>query len=117
MFEVVLFAAFFIFYCHLASEWEQRHTAPTAPVVDDLPQPELLEEASAQVELSPAAAAPMAAPVAIAVEPVEPVAVDLAAMTSQQLRKKCSKAGIQWRNVHGKGKHLKKGEMLKALAG
>ncbi|MBD1871876.1 hypothetical protein H6F75_00125 [Nodosilinea sp. FACHB-131] len=37
-------------------------------------------------------------------------------MTSAQLRKECSRRAIAWRNAHGKGKHLLKGEMLKALA-
>jgi hypothetical protein len=114
MFGIVLFIVIFVFYCHLASEWEHRH-APTGPV-DDLPQPELLEEAAVPVETheAPAMAAPMAAPVAIAVVPAEP---DYAAMNSTQLRKECSLKGIRWRNAHGKGKHLKKGEMLKALGG
>lgn len=89
------------------------------PVEDELPAlPELLEEAAALVEKpAPAAAAPMAAPVAISVARVEetPAAVDLAALTSQQLRKECSRRGIAWRNAHGQGKHLLKGEMLQAL--
>lgn len=103
MFEIFLFAAFFIFYCHLASEWEQRHTTP-APV-DDLPQlPELMEQA---------AAATIAQPTAIAVIPTAP---DYASMNSTQLRKECSRRGIKCRNFHGRNKHMSKGEMLKALA-
>lgn len=38
-----------------------------------------------------------------------------AAMTSPQLRKECSLAGIQWRNAHGKNKHLSRSEMLEAI--
>jgi len=35
--------------------------------------------------------------------------------TVEQLRQECQKAGIKWRNAHGKNKHLKKDEMLAAL--
>jgi hypothetical protein len=31
------------------------------------------------------------------------------------LRQQCQKAGIKWRNAHGKNKHLKKAEMIAAL--
>jgi hypothetical protein len=31
------------------------------------------------------------------------------------LRQQCQKAGIKWRNAHGKNKHLKKAEMIVAL--
>lgn len=31
------------------------------------------------------------------------------------LRQQCQKAGIKWRNAHGKNKHLKKAEMIEAL--
>jgi len=31
------------------------------------------------------------------------------------LRQECQKAGIKWRNAHGKNKHLKKAEMIAAL--
>lgn len=36
-------------------------------------------------------------------------------MTSAELRKECSRLGIEWRNAHGKGKHLRKGEMVAVL--
>ncbi len=36
-------------------------------------------------------------------------------VTVEQLRKECQKAGIKWRNAHGKNKHLKKDEMIAAL--
>ena len=38
-----------------------------------------------------------------------------AALTSDQLRKECQSHGIQWRDAHGKSKHLKKAEMVEAL--
>ncbi len=34
----------------------------------------------------------------------------------EELRQQCQRAGIKWRNAHGKNKHLKKDEMLQALA-
>lgn len=46
------------------------------------------------------------------------VAVDAekyAAMTVKELRQVCTQAGVQWRNVHGKNKHLKKREMITEL--
>lgn len=36
-------------------------------------------------------------------------------MTALELRKLCTQKNIQWRNVHGKGKHLAKIEMLEKL--
>jgi hypothetical protein len=36
-------------------------------------------------------------------------------MPLTQLRKECSAIGVEWRNVHGKSKHLTKKEMLEAL--
>jgi hypothetical protein len=36
-------------------------------------------------------------------------------MSNAELRRECSIRGIAWRNAHGKGKHLLKEEMLKAL--
>jgi hypothetical protein len=35
---------------------------------------------------------------------------------TEQLRQQCQQAGIKWRNAHGKNKHLKKEEMIAALA-
>lgn len=33
------------------------------------------------------------------------------------LRRHCSESGIPWRNAHGKNRHLKRAEMVTALAG
>lgn len=43
-------------------------------------------------------------------------AVDYSQMTCDQLRSLCTERGINWRNVHGKNKHLKKAEMVSALS-
>lgn len=65
----------------------------------------------------PAIAATSAAPVAVSVVKVEAPATELPwLMTSQELRKECQRRAIVWRNAHGKGKHLRKEEMVKALA-
>jgi hypothetical protein len=37
-------------------------------------------------------------------------------LTAVQLRTECARVGIKWRNAHGTSKHLKKSEMLTALA-
>jgi hypothetical protein len=104
---------------------------PPVQPVDDLPTlPELLAEAEALAARPvPSVAAAVAAPVAIArvedawiaeleLEPRSPTAVAdyLATMTSPALREECRKRGITWRNAHGPGKHLRKEEMLRALA-
>jgi len=36
-------------------------------------------------------------------------------MNIQELRRRCTLAGIKWRNAHGKGKHLSKAEIIYAL--
>jgi hypothetical protein len=43
-------------------------------------------------------------------------ATTLEGMTSQQLRNACKVAGVQWRNVRGKGKHLTKAQMVESLS-
>ena len=37
-------------------------------------------------------------------------------MNAEQLRRLCNKKGVKWRNANGRGRHLKKEEMLRALA-
>ena len=60
----------------------------------------------------PAMAATISQPVAVAVVKVEaPKPV-----TSAELRCQCQAAGIKWRNAHGQGRHMSKGEMIAALA-
>jgi hypothetical protein len=41
--------------------------------------------------------------------------IDFSKLTVPQLRVECDKRGIHWKNARGKGKHLLKGEMVKAL--
>lgn len=118
MFGIFLFAVLFVALCLFTAE-PAPQVAAIAPPVDDLPSlGELLSEAEALTARPvPAVAAAVAAPVAIARVEVEPVAaIDYRAMTSQELRKECSRRAIAWRNAHGKGKHLRKAEMVKALA-
>ena len=60
----------------------------------------------------PAMAQAISQPVAtlvVKVEAPKPV-------TSAELRRQCQAAGVKWRNAHGKGRHLTKGEMIAALA-
>jgi hypothetical protein len=113
--------------------WEWFIAAQQLPAValeDDLPSlPERLEvaaclpadhipDAGEMVESDPtnqhypAMAAIIAEPVAtlvVKVEAPKPV-------TSAELRRQCQAAGVKWRNAHGKGRHLTKGEMIAALA-
>jgi hypothetical protein len=42
----------------------------------------------------------------------EPETLNWTTMTSLELRQVCEKSGIKWRNSHGKGKHLRKAEMI-----
>ncbi len=48
------------------------------------------------------------------IEAVETV-IDYSIMKTPQLRKACTAAGIEWRNVRGKGKHLLNADMKAAL--
>ena len=135
-FEIFMYTAAILTVLWLRAE----HQAPTpiavAPVqpVDDLPtMPELLAEAEAltapPVVTSRTVAADMVEPAAIArvedgwiseleVEPPSLTATAdyLETWSAQELRRECSHWGIAWRNAHGKGKHLTKAQMIKALA-
>lgn len=42
---------------------------------------------------------------------------DWAKMSPEQLRRECQQRGIKWRNSRADGKHLRKAEMVCALAG
>jgi len=93
----------------VAQDWVDRTVAEAqAPAEADPFSPE--------VNPLPAMPAVIAAPVVVARVTVDEV-TDFAAMTSVQLRKECNKAGIAWRNAHGQGRHLKHGEMVRALNG
>jgi len=62
----------------------------------------------------PAIAAPIQAPARVVVS--HSPADDLGTLSSAELRRRCQAAGVKWRNAHGKGKHLRKGEMVQALS-
>jgi hypothetical protein len=49
------------------------------------------------------------------VEQPIPEPADLSSLTPFELRQRCQRSGIQWRNAHGKNKHLKKHEMIAAI--
>ena len=61
----------------------------------------------------PAMAQAISQPVATLVVKVEAAPKPV---TSAELRRRCQSAGIKWRNAHGQGRHLSKGEMIAALA-
>ncbi|MBD2111739.1 MULTISPECIES: hypothetical protein [Cyanophyceae] len=122
MFGFFLFAGLFVALCLFTAE-----PAAPVPVVDDLPSlEELLAEAEELIAkplppltaalVAQAQAAAIAAPVAVAVVKVETPAKPIAQMTSAELRKECGRRAIAWRNAHGKGKHMLKGEMVEALS-
>jgi hypothetical protein len=125
---VLLFAAKAIVYFCIAIAVvgqllfaEYAQTAP-APIEESSPIADPWEE----VAPTPAIAKTIARPAVLAVDVPDAVKESIALdvdtrryqdMTSPQLRKECSLAGIQWRSVYGKSKHLSKAEMLAALAG
>jgi len=116
-FEIFMYAAAILTVLWLRAEPQTPTPIAAAPVqpVDDLPTlPAMLAQAKKLTARPvPAAAAEMAAPVAIA--RVEVPTPDWAKMTNAELRRECTRKNIAWRNAHGKGKHMLKGEMLKAL--
>lgn len=75
----------------------------TAPIVAPAAPP---EPAPKRVAL----AMPAVATLSIEAEPI-----DHRALSAAELRRRCSQSGIQWRNAHGKNKHLSKRQMLAAL--
>jgi hypothetical protein len=116
-FEFVCYAAAVLIVLWLRAEHQAATPIAVAPVllVDDLPTlPELLAEAEVLTARPvTTVAAAVAAPVAIA--RVEVPTVDIAKMTSAELRKECRRRGIAWRGVRDGGKHLTKPQMVKAL--
>jgi hypothetical protein len=135
-FEIFMYAAAILTVLWLRAEPQAPTPIAVAPAVqpvDDLPAlPVLLAQSekltAPPVVTSRTVAADMVEPVAIAriedawiaeleVEPPSPTAAAdyLETWSAQELRRECSRRGIAWRNAHGKGKHLLKEEMLKAL--
>jgi len=107
-------AALAILYTQRWAEAEVASCLPTKP--DHIPDASKMVEAdpfSPTVnEHYPTVPAAMA-PVATLVVKAEPAAQPV---TSAELRRQCQDAGIKWRNAHGKGRHLSKGEMIAALS-
>lgn len=96
--------------------WAEAEVASCLPT-----EPNHIPDAGKMVEADPFspdenpayATVPAAmAPVATLVVKAEPAAQPV---TSAELRRQCQDAGIKWRNAHGKGRHLSKGEMIAAL--
>jgi len=123
MFGFSLFVVLFVALCLFTADREpDQVAAPVEMEYEALSVGELLAEAEALIAqpLPPrtaalvAQAAAIAAPVAVSVVKVKVPAYH--SMTSVQLRKECQRRGIGWRNAHGQGKHLLKGEMVAALA-
>lgn len=115
-FEFFMYTAAILTVLWLRAEPQAPTPIAVAPVllVDDLPTlPALLAQSKNLTARPVTAAAAVAAPVAIV--RVEVPTPDWAKMTNAELRRECSRRGIAWRNAHGKGKHLLKKEMLKAL--
>lgn len=121
LFDFCLYAAAIITVLLLRAE---RPTATVAPQPEAQPQPQPIEvnpEPQPIAQPAPAMAATIAPPVVSLTIPTEApkgteAPADLASLTSAELRRRCQSAGIRWRNAHGKGKHLSKGEMIAALA-
>lgn len=121
MFEAFLYIAAIV--AVLAFVGSPATTATVAPT-EAQPEPQPIEvkpEPQPIAQPAPAMAATITEPVVsvtIRTEgstATEAPATDYQAMTSAQLRKICTAAGIRWRNVHGT-RHLTKGEMIAALA-
>ena len=117
-FEIFMYTAAILTVLWLRAEPQALTPIAVAPAVqpvDDLPAlPVLLAPAEKLTARPvPAVAAAVNAPVAIVRVGVP--TPDWAKMTNAELRRECSRRGIAWRNAHGKGKHLLKKEMLKAL--
>ena len=101
-----------ILYTQRWADGEDANCLPTEP--DHIPDAGKMVEAdpfSPTVNDYPVVPAAMA-PVATLVVKAEPAAQTV---TSAELRRQCQNAGIKWRNAHGKGRHLSKGEMIAAL--
>lgn len=95
--------------------WAEAEVASCLPTEADH-----IVDATEMVEADPFAPDenPAYATVPAAMAPVATLVVPVAKaqpVTSAELRRQCQNAGIKWRNAHGKGRHLSKGEMITAL--
>jgi hypothetical protein len=111
-FDLFLYAIAIIAVLIVRAESTPATVAP-APA----PEPQPIEaKPEPQPIAQPAKPATIAPPVVSLVIPTEAPSTDYSTLTSAQLRKECTAAGIRWRNAHAKGRHLSKGEMIAALA-
>jgi hypothetical protein len=93
-----------------------RRTAPAVelPTQDEVDRViEALEIAAVVLEMEPE---PIEVEAIVAADP-EPTVPEWAALGVPQLRTECQVRGIRWSNAHGRNRHLKKAEMVAALAG
>ena len=115
LFDFALYAAAIIGVLWLRAETPAPLPAAPAPLPDvDLPGLEdLVSEAEAlAAKPMPAVAAPIFAPTAIARLEVAP---SYRTMSSQELRRHCTRRGITWAHTRGRNKHMLKGAMVAAL--
>ena len=98
--------------------------SPVVPELDEDLEPEVIVEAIARhIPAQAAAIAPVATlsiPLPVltsATDFDDTVVLNYEGMSSAELRKHCTRAGIQWRNAHGTSRHLRKAEMIAALDG
>jgi hypothetical protein len=99
--EAIAFASVVYFAIGFVLTVRVRSTSPRAKI-------EMIEEVVETIEV-------VAVEVVAIVVP-EP-AIAWAALSPERLRKECSARSIKWRDAHGRNKHLRKAEMVTALAG
>jgi hypothetical protein len=85
----------------------ELESAQSEPQVEPKPDPD--PQAEPHLEPIPALAQAMATPVPVVKVPVAPTP------SVASLRKRCSAAGIRWRNGQGQGQPMSKSQMLAAL--
>jgi len=118
LFDIALYAAAIVGVLWLRAETPAPAPVAPAPLPDvDLPPLEKLvaEAETLAAKPVPAMAAAMAAPAAIALVEVQPVATNYSTMTSQELRHHCTRRGIAWAHTRGRNRHMLKPAMVAAL--
>jgi hypothetical protein len=110
-------AAFALFGCHMVNCWNragQVQVAQVALMPEQEDSDNLADEAEALTQQW-AAMAMESAEATLTVE-IKQEAISYDDMNITQLRKECKSLGICWKDAHGKGKHLKRAEILEAIA-
>ena len=116
-FDIALYALAIITVLLLRAET----TTATAPTEAPQPQPEPQPQPakiSDPLPATPAIAATIASPAAVAVVKVAKAkgSTDYSTLKTPQLRQLCGQRGIVWRNALGANKHLSKAAMIAALS-